>query len=566
MTILSRGLVLLRKLVFHRLLYYVLAWLLALGSAGVALYTGWIAFNTDQRPDGNLGHTTIDFGGQYLMGRMLVTGNGRDLYNRGVQRTVLQVAYPDTVKDAREANTDSENLMSWVMGQDDSDVPTAFGVVLTPLAATDPLSLIALELARQSESRWTDEQVARKGGKRQVGGPLYPPINAFIYAPLALLQPQAAYRVNQVLNVVLLFLAGLGVSVITRRGVWWPMAAFTMLIFPGAAGSLNLGQNAAHTLTIIVWGWALASRGRPGWGGVVWGLLAFKPVWALALFLVPLLSRRWRMCGMMIATGAGLAVATLPFVGWHTWLEWLHVGKLAAQVYNTDENWIFLSRDLLGIPRRWMLNFASGAIREPTWYPPPREGMGVIWHALFGDKSMPPWLLPSVVGWVLVAFVLEVTLRTALLRRRQARATVGPPAAFLFLGAWLVCYHFMYYDVLLAVLPVLLLWHDPGEFLRPIYLVLWVERGKLAGDDLGGYHGPRLMWDLPPPPPPLPVSYRHIWLLNRVVPNLTVLVIATQAVFPLLGLGTFFGPPWDTFCLMALWLWCFITWMRLPDK
>ena len=44
--------------------------------------------------DGNGGHCTVDFGGQYLMGRMLVTGNGGELYNRAVQRQVLAEVYP----------------------------------------------------------------------------------------------------------------------------------------------------------------------------------------------------------------------------------------------------------------------------------------------------------------------------------------------------------------------------------------------------------------------------------------------------------------------------------------
>ena len=43
----------------------------------------------------------------------------------------------------------------------------------------------------------------------------------------------------------------------------------------------------------------------------------------------------------------------------------------------------------------------------------------------------------------------------------------------------------------MAALPILLLWHDPGEYLRPIYLVLWVERGGVGGNDFGGYHRPQ---------------------------------------------------------------------------
>src|SRR5205085_47637 len=136
--------------------------------------------------------------------------------------------------------------------------------------------------------------------------------------------------------------------------IWWPVATALVRAFPGFSGSLLLGQNATHTLTILVWGWVLVTRGRPAWGGAVWGLLAFKPVWALAFFLVPLLSRRWRFCAAMAATGAGLALLTLPFVGVGSWKDWLAIGKEAADLYDVERNWIFLSRVLLTEPRRYL--------------------------------------------------------------------------------------------------------------------------------------------------------------------------------------------------------------------
>src|SRR5205085_11367430 len=108
------------------------------------------------------------------------------------------------------------------------------------------------------------------------------------------------------------------------------------------------------TLTVLVWGWVLVARGRPGWGCAAWGLLAFKPVWALAFFLVPLLTRRWRACLAMAGTGVTLAALTLPAVGWPAWVDWFRVGQEASATYEGDRNWICFSRDLLGIPRRWM--------------------------------------------------------------------------------------------------------------------------------------------------------------------------------------------------------------------
>jgi hypothetical protein len=587
----------LRRVFFNRLFYYALAWAVALLVAKISLYAAWHSFDNAylgaHRNDNNGGHATIDFGGQYLMGQLLVEGHGRELYNRSYQRLALTEIYPVRDQDPKAERSDAENLMYWMMGYDDPDAPRVIASFLAPLAANDPQGTAILLAAEHQE--WAPERpetiasylaplaardpleaavlVSAKHPEtaaerlqharaRRVGGPLYPPINAFLNAPLALLPARTAYRIQQVNNVLLAFLAGLGVSVLSRRGIWWPVASLVIILFPGFMGSLNLGQNATLTLTVLVWGWALIARGRPGWGGVVWGLLAFKPVWALVFFLVLVLSRRWRTCLAMLATGAALVLVTLPFVGVHSWLDWLYVGKDAALLYNTDHNWVFLSRDLLSIPRRGLLDFQDGFAREPTRYADP-HGASFWWYYLCGPGPIPGWLVPTLAGWVLLAAVLELTVRLAVLRKDQARAVTGAPAAFLLLGAWLCCYHFMYYDALLAALPVFLLFTEPGHYLEPIYLVI-VPVGGVFGARLNEYHQPGRPAFLPPRPPLLQVGYRNIWVFNRMFPTLTVLLLLTQPLCPVLGLGGYFGPPWDTFVILALWLWAGWQWLRTP--
>src|SRR5258706_14464367 len=99
-----------------------------------------------------------------------------------------------------------------------------------------------------------------------------------------------------------------------------------IMIYPGFNGGHHLGQNPALSLAIIALGWALMSRGYLTGGGLVWGLLAFKPTWAAAFFLVPVLTRRWRACLAMIVVGVGMVAATIPFVGIETWLDWFQIG------------------------------------------------------------------------------------------------------------------------------------------------------------------------------------------------------------------------------------------------
>src|SRR5207253_3101750 len=178
-----------------------------------------------------------------------------------------------------------------------------------------------------------------------IGGPLYPPIHALVMAPLGNFRPALAYRVMQGVIVLMAFVAGWGIRQLSHGRIWWPIAVSMIMLFPAFTHGLNLGQNSALLLALLVWGWLFISRGRQMAGGVLWGLHASKPVWPAAFFLVPLLMGRWRVCLAMVATGAAQAAATLPLVGLHSWFEWLWIGKQATFVYSVDENWVFLSRD-----------------------------------------------------------------------------------------------------------------------------------------------------------------------------------------------------------------------------
>src|SRR5262249_1522751 len=250
-----------------------------------------------KRPDGNDGHVSIDFGGQYLMGRMLLEGHGRHLYDRTYQRTVLIEIYPVEDQVPEAPKSDAENLLYWMMGTDNPVAPVVVGSSLTPLAApdlpasltyytvthehfhderpetvaaflaplaaADPVGVASLLAAAHPETvaeRWEHgEKVAERLNhvtSKRVGGPLYPPITAFLSALLALMPGRTAYPATQFASVVLVFVAGLGVSFMTRRRIWWPVATFFIIIFPGFMASINLGQNAMLTLTILVWGWA----------------------------------------------------------------------------------------------------------------------------------------------------------------------------------------------------------------------------------------------------------------------------------------------------------------------
>jgi hypothetical protein len=133
-------------------------------------------------------------------------------------------------------------------------------------------------------------------------------------------------------------------------------------------------------------------------------------------------------------------VATLPIVGVQAWFDWLAVGKEASDVYTTNKNWIGLSRDLSGIPRRMLTDFTV-------------------------PESERASRAANVAGWALWGVVF-LTTTAVYLGRADRRYRTGLGAGFLFLGAYLCCYRFMYYDVLLSVLPFAVLFADPRRFLR----------------------------------------------------------------------------------------------------
>jgi hypothetical protein len=556
----------------------VLLWVVTISVAAYLITHAWGWFNTPndlpeerRRADGNGGHAQIDFGGQWVMGRMLVMGHGRELYHRQRQWEVVREGFPVEYEPPlvrAEANVpgplrtiakpdetlkhDADALMGWFMGKDPPDWKRVGGAAAAPLAV-GPFGnpFVGLVLQQSAADAVTPDVVARVS-KPAVGGPLYPPPHAFFYAPIgAFDRPQRAYQVFQAVALVMVFVAGLGVNVLTRGRVWWSVATLVLLLYPGTRSGLDLGQNPTVTLSIAVWGWALASRGYNTAGGAVWGLFAFKPVWALAFLLVPILTRRWRFLGGMVVTGAALCLATVPFVGLQTWLDWLAVGKDAAALYNVNQNWINLSRDLQGVPRRILHDFSRPEAERDT-------------------------PLTNALAWGLWGTVFATTI-VVYLRHADHRRALGVGAAFLFFGAWLTCYRFMYYDALVSAAGCAVLFAEPARFLRTRVFTLSTTPQSLA---LGTDRGLAV-----PPVTPMPLGARLVGYVSSFPLTILALLLLVEnslsgmELEATVGFGyyahvttgpggetgrkvprligdTSSGYPWETFLILALWTWC----------
>jgi hypothetical protein len=533
----------------------VICWIIFLSAAAVAAEAAWKGFNDADRLDGNSGHATIDFGGQWLMGRMIVEGQGRHLYLRNYLRPVAIRGYPSGVESPKAEKSDAELLMEWLAGTDDSRAPQVVASLLSPLAANS--SVDETVLLASAQTTWTEERLKHVTGPR-IGGGLYPPIHALYYAPLSLLRPQVAYRIVQGIVLALAFFAGWVVQCMTEGRVWWPVASLFVLIFPGFSGCIALGQNGMFTLILVLLGWWQLMRGRETLAGLIWGLLAFKPVWAAALFLVPIVTARWRMAASMAIAGIVQIVVTLPIVGWEGWRNWLEVGQGAAQEYKRQENWIFLSRDLFGIPRRWLLTFEGALAKDVVW----RKADPPMMDESTAEN---PWDHPlvSVLGWVLWGTTLAGTLLVVWRCRQWRKELTGVFPAFVLSGGIFTCYHFMYYDFVVAGLPVLLLFTQPRHHLQ-VRFWQWTRwrnpsESLSSGNEAGSqemlrYYQPSLDDLTPPPMPLLPGGRQPRWVVAPIPPLLFFLMLALPAISGYFD-PTYHYPPWDTFMLLFLWAW-----------
>jgi len=435
---------------------------------------------------GNYGHMEVDFGAQWMLGRMMVRGYGQELYNRTRQRQVLNESFliereqldhqvfrfPQEMRPARLAaenlKSDAEMLMEWTVGSgnDSPRWPELGKAVAVSLAGgLDQNPFVAVANV-QFASDAVDQQLVDDLLKPSCGGPLYPPVHALLYSPLAMIDdPRIAYFVFQLISTLSIFLSAYFVRVISGGRIWTPVACGILLLYPGYQPGLTLGQNHIISLAIVMAGWAMACRDKEFLGGFVWGFLAFKPVWAVVFGLVPLMMWRPRFLLGMATSGLGLCAATLPLVGIHGWKNWLTNGGEATKVYNRNSNWIHLSRDLSGIVRRLMLD-----LTEKT----PELERNIPTVALMGNE--PKYSGADLVSWVVLLAVFATTFVVYRIWG-WPRKLVGLSAGFLFLGCYLCCFRFMYYDALLSSLGVATLFAFPMWYFRSDAIV---RPGRIA--------------------------------------------------------------------------------------
>jgi arabinofuranan 3-O-arabinosyltransferase len=470
----------------------------------------------NERSIGTYGHTTMDFGGQWVFGRMIVDGYATELYHRRHQRNVIEKSYPREEERLDAKKHDADQLCFWMMGEDDPAMGPAIARLLLPLQSNHMGTISTIPISFDPEHVSYTTSLVYPHETYGIGGPLYPPIHAFLMAPLALLPPVESYFTLQVILFIALISCGFATSIITNGFIPIPLAILLLALYPGGEASLELAQNSFLTLSFLMWGWAARARGYPTLAGVIWGCLAFKPTWALSFWFALLLLREWRMILAMSATGFAWILFTIPFVGWQSWLDWLSIGKEASRIYTFDANWVPLSRDLLGFPRRFLLDFNESA--------PARNK---------------PWI--DVICWSCWAILMISTAIILILRRKQSFNVVGFKPAFVFLTVWLGTFHFMYYDSLLSYLGMIALF----GLMEP-WKIIWTNRNwAIVG---------LIIWMLVQQNCLLQYDIRSTFAI-RTMAKVTTELEGVEILKPNLTIGTSFDYGWDTFFILLFWAW-----------
>ncbi len=157
----------------------------------------------------------------------------------------------------------------------------------------------------------------------------YPPSFQLLLTPLAALPYVAAWLAWSL--ALYSAYALLARQLIPLRHLW------IALLAPAAAINILVGQNGLLS-TVLIGAGVLTLERRPILGGVLLGLMSYKPHFAVMVPVVLLFARQWKALGGAIASGAVLALASLAAFGVDPWLAFVHKALAPAGVITTSSS------------------------------------------------------------------------------------------------------------------------------------------------------------------------------------------------------------------------------------
>ena len=143
----------------------------------------------------------------------------------------------------------------------------------------------------------------------------YPPLYLLIIRPLGWLPYPVALLVWIGVTLVAYLFAVCAPS-------WRPAVVLPAILAPATAFNLLSGQNGFLTVALLVGGVRLAPA-RPLAGGVLLGLLAYKPQFALLVVIALVAARWWRTAFAAAVTVVAAVAASLVTFGFEAWRRWV---------------------------------------------------------------------------------------------------------------------------------------------------------------------------------------------------------------------------------------------------
>jgi hypothetical protein len=235
----------------------------------------------------------------------------------------------------------------------------------------------------------------------------YPPTFQLVVAPLALAPYLVALAAWSAAGLAA-YLAVIAALVRDRRS-WW-----LALAFPGVFMCLAQGQTGL-VVTALLGGVLLLVDRRPLLAGVLLGLLAIKPQFAVLAPLLFLVDRRWRALAAAAVTAVAFAAAATLVFGLDSWLRFLAAAGLSARALEV------------------------GAL--PIWKDPSLFAALIAWRA-------PPWLALALQGAAAIAAVILA------LRAWRGEGPRELKAGVAVLATLIVLPYLFDYDLALLAIPI----------------------------------------------------------------------------------------------------------------
>lgn len=167
----------------------------------------------------------------------------------------------------------------------------------------------------------------------------YPPTFQLLLMPLAALPYAVAW---------LLWSGALyGLYALLARQLVGVGHRWIVMLAPGAAVNLLVGQNGLLS-TVLMGAGVLLLRQRPIVGGVLLGLMTYKPHFAVLIPLVLICGREWRALCAAIASGAGLALMATAVLGVEPWLAFLHKATQPSALFSSSSSaWLTIPSTMI---------------------------------------------------------------------------------------------------------------------------------------------------------------------------------------------------------------------------